>query len=409
MNILLINHYAGSPKHGMEYRPYYLAKEWVRMGHKVYIVASSISHLRSISPNVTDIISHEVIDGISYSWLKTPGYNGNGVMRAINMFSFVANLMLHAGYFTRTVRPNIVIASSTYPLDILPARSISKRSSATLIFEVHDLWPLSPIELGGMSPRHPFIIIMQWAENYAYKYADKVTSILPNTKHHMVEHGMKPDKFVYIPNGISIEDWERYNLPLPEQHEKVLSELKRKSKFLVCYAGAHGIANALTYFIEAAKYLVNENISFVLVGQGPEKPRLQNLAEQLKLTNVVFLSPVNKHAIPALLDKMDCLYISLQKQNLFRFGISPNKLMDYMMAAMPIIHAVEAANDMVKDANCGISVPAENPEAIASAVKQLMRMSDEQRREMGLRGKRYVMENHDYKVLARRFLESIQG
>ena len=102
--------------------------------------------------------------------------------------------------------PNIVIASSTYPLDIIPAFLIAKKTRAKLIFEVHDLWPLSPIELGGMSPFHPYIMIMQWAENFAYRVSHKVVSILPKTKSHMQKHGLGPDKFAHIPNGIDIID-----------------------------------------------------------------------------------------------------------------------------------------------------------------------------------------------------------
>lgn len=95
------------------------------------------------------------------------------------------------------------------------------------------------------------------------------------------------------------------------------------------------------------------------------------------------------------------------KKSFYRFSISPNKLMDYMMAAKPIIHAVEAANDLVKEAQCGLSVAPEDPAAVTQAVRELMAMSEENRMEMGLRGRKYVMENHDYRVLAHRFLESI--
>ena len=116
-----------------------------------------------------------------------------------------------------------------------------------------------------------------------------------------------------------------------------------------------------------------------------------------------FLDPVNKSAIPTLLSKFDVCYIGGQRTSLYRFGISPNKLMDYMMAAKPIINAIEAGNDPVQEAGCGITVPPENPQAIVNAVRCLMAMSEEDRTEMGLRGQRYVQENHDYRVLAKNF------
>lgn len=407
MNIILINHYAGSRFHGMEYRPYYLAREWQKMGHRPTIIASSVSHVRAKVPNITGYVTKEIIDGISYVWIKTPQYSGNGIRRAVNIFSFASSLWLYGCRLASSFKPDVVIGSSTYPLDMVPARRIAACCSAKLVFEVHDLWPLSPIELGGMSPRHPFIMLMQWAENYAYSHADNVVSILPNADGHMVQHGMAPDKFVHIPNGIDVGEWDGDAAPMSEDHACIFAELRQKGDFVVGYAGAHGVANALSSFVETAKYLEGDNISFVLVGQGPEKIHLQGLAEQMGLRNIIFLPAVSKQAMPPLLGAMDVLYIGLQKKPIFRFGISPNKLMDYMMAAKPIIHAVEAANDLVNEAQCGLSVLPEDPTAIARAVKELMAMSEEQRMEMGLRGRKYVMENHDYRRLARLFLENI--
>jgi glycosyltransferase involved in cell wall biosynthesis len=409
MKILLINHYAGSLKHGMEYRPFYLAREWVKLGHKVTVVAATFSHLRTQSPNIVSNLSTEYIDGIQYVWLRTPGYHGNGSGRVINMLTFIWKLFQFQKAIVGRSRPDIVIASSTYPLDIYPAFRIAKKSLAKLIFEVHDLWPLSPIELGGMSPRHPYIIVMQWAEKFAYRRSDKIISILPKTEDHMREHGMVPNKFAYIPNGIDVDEWTNNTKPLPDEHQGMFDRLKEKGHFIIGYAGAHGLANSLYSLIEAAQLLENRPVTFVLVGQGPEKAALVQRVKKLGLTNVIFLPPITKKSIPLLLEMMDVLYIGLQRQPLFRFGISPNKLMDYMMAGKPIIQAIEAGNDMVSESGCGISIPPENPEKIAEAVMRLMRLSYVDRERMGERGKQYVMTNHDYRTLAKHFIEAIDG
>ena len=177
MNILLINHYAGSPQYGMGYRPYYFAREWGRMGHKVTIVAASFSHLRSKQPKVNGNISEELIDDIQYIWIKTPSYEGNGIRRVQNMLTFVGKLISLSRRLSKKLKPDVVIASSTYPLDIFPAYLVSRFSKAKLIFEVHDLWPLTPIKLGKMSKWHPFIVVLQIAEDFAYKNANKVIFI----------------------------------------------------------------------------------------------------------------------------------------------------------------------------------------------------------------------------------------
>ncbi len=223
MNILLINHYAGSPEHGMEYRPYYLAREWVRLGHEVTIVAATFSHLRTRGPQVNGKVTTEEIDGIRYIWLKTPPYRENGPKRALNIFSFAHQLCHPTRWLPRDWRPDAVIASSTYPLDNIPAHRIARRSGAKLIYEVHDLWPLSPIELGGMSPKHPFILLMQWAENYAYRHADTVVSVLPHAESHMRAHGLAAGRFIHIPNGIDVTEWQGATAPVPAEHAAVLA------------------------------------------------------------------------------------------------------------------------------------------------------------------------------------------
>ncbi|MDP4085837.1 MAG: glycosyltransferase family 4 protein [Bacillota bacterium] len=403
MKILLINHYAGSNIHGMEYRPYYLAKEWVKSGHEVTIVAASHSHIRTVQPDVKESIQEEVLDGIKYIWIKTPVYGGNGVKRIINMMIFVKELLRLGNELARTIQPDAVIASSTYPLDIYPAKKIAKKAGAKLVFEVHDLWPLSPMELGNMSPYHPFIMVMQKGENDAYRLADEVVSLLPKADQHMVEHGMKPEKFHYLPNGMDLEQWEESSEVIPVEHQRVIEQLKNEGKFLVGYAGTHGIANALEYVIEAALQLKDEPVSFVLVGKGPEREELVKKAKEKGAENIYFLPVINKKAIPDFLSRMDALYIGWRRSSLYRFGVSPNKLLDYLMAAKPIIHGIEAGNDLVAEANAGISIPPEDPVRIAEAVRKMQALPLGERSRMGENGRNFVKNTHDYKIIAKKF------
>jgi glycosyltransferase involved in cell wall biosynthesis len=403
MNILLINHYAGSESLGMEFRPWYLAKEWIKLGHKVTILSASYSHLRTFQPEIHSIYEKKVLDHVNFLFLKTPKYKGNGFKRVLNIFMFVYRLKKFGNKIYNEFKPDIVIASSTYPFDIYPAHQIAKKSKAKLVFEVHDLWPLSPMELGGYSKYHPFIMMIQNAENYAYKNADHVVSLLPNTKLHMMNHGLLSKKFNYIPNGIDISAWEiEENIPF--EHDKLLSKLKKDKKIIVGYVGTHGLANALNTFIASAKGILNQNIVYVLVGNGNEKEKLIKSADELELNNVYFLPPVQKKVIPSLLSKFDILYIGWSKNKLYRFGISPNKLFDYMMAGKPIIHSVYASNDPVKESNCGISVDPENPRAIAQAIDELTSLGEEEKINMGINAKKYVIDNHNYMILAEEFI-----
>ena len=406
MNIIYINHYAGSSRHGMEFRPFFMAKRWVKEGHQVTIVASSYSHLRSKSDMQIRKTMVETMDGVRYFWISGPSYEGNGLGRIRNMMSFLSGLKKYQVEICAHGKPDVVIASSTYPLDIYPAKKLAERYHAMLIYEVHDLWPLSPIELGGMSPKHPYIMLMQRAENQCYKSSDYVVSLLPCAKEHMLEHGMADHKFIYIPNGIVKKDLE---FPAEETKPVYYEKLKQyhdEGYFLIGYTGAHGIANALDSFVDAGEQLRDQKIKLILVGPGPERDRLIQKVKDHNLQNVVELLPAVKRGdVPGLLQQMDALYVGLQRQPLFRFGVSPNKLMDYMMAAKPVIFAIEAGNDMVADAQCGISIPPEDTDAIAAAAKQLVAMPKEELEAMGQRGRAYILEHHEYDGLSRQFLD----
>ncbi|MBV5330412.1 MAG: glycosyltransferase family 4 protein [Chlorobium sp.] len=413
MNILYLNHYAGSPLHGMEYRPYYLSREWVRSGHAVRILGGSFSHVRSKQPSINGSVitrpTTEWIDGIEYTWYPTPPYQGNGWGRVVNISAFLRQVWLDSKRIVAAFKPDVVIASSTYPLDIWVARHLARLAKGQLVFEVHDLWPLSPIELGGMSPRHPFIQLCQRAENTAYRDADLIVSMLPKVHDHMAAHGLNLDKLHIIPNGISPEDWQGKTQPITGDLADYIKVVHAQGQLLVGYTGAHGIPNALDALLDAAILLKNQPIHFVLVGDGHEKPRLLQRVQSEELNNVKMFPPIPKGQIPALLYELDITYIGLKNEPLFRFGVSPNKLMDYMMAAKPILFSIFAGNDPVTEAACGLTVPAASPQAIAKGLLKLTCSSDAERKTMGNNGRAYVQAHHVYPVLAQKFISIIGG
>jgi glycosyltransferase involved in cell wall biosynthesis len=410
MNILLINHYAGSTRHGMEYRPYYLAREWVRLGHRVRIVASATSHVRTTAPEMDGRARlDEMIDGIEYTWYATPPYNGNGVGRVRNIAAFLMRLHGAGPDLVREVRPDVVIASSTYPLDIWPAHRIARLAGARLLHEVHDLWPLTPMELGGYSKWHPFIMLMQAAENYACRHADAIVSILPKVREHLEAHGMAPHKLHVVPNGFDPTEWFNGLDTLPPEVDATLSRLRERNRFLVGYAGTLGRSNAMSNLLEAAALLRAHPVDFILVGNGPDKQDLQRQAATLGLDNVHFFPAIDKRQVPVLLERVDVTYMGWKQQPLYRFGIAPNKLIDYMMAARPVLHAVEAGNDPIADAGCGLTVAPEKPQAVADGVLALLALRPARRAELGQRGRAYALANHTYPVLGQRFLHACAG
>jgi glycosyltransferase involved in cell wall biosynthesis len=408
MNILIINHYAGTENKGMEYRPYYLAREWKKNNHHTTIVAGTFSHIRTINPAITGKYQYTTEGDIEYLWVKTPEYHTNGIKRFLSMLTFIFRIWIKSKSISKRRKYDTIIASSTYPLDIFPAYKIAKYCKARLVYEVHDLWPLSPMELGGYSKWHPFIMLMQYAENYAYAKADNVISILPNTLSHMVEHGLDKEKWCYIPNGIDPMQWENSE-KVSEEISNNIKNIREKYANIVAYTGTFGLANALDSFLDAAKLTIDIPVAFVLFGKGPFAKHLKERAEKEEFHNVFFFDPVPKNELPHLLSLFDFLYIGLQNQPLFRFGISPNKLIDYMMSGKPVIQAINAGNNMVEEAGCGLSVEPENPAAIADAIRKLCKMTLIKQQESGQNGRQYILKNHTYQYLADNFIRAISN
>ena len=255
---------------------------------------------------------------------------------------------------------------------------------------------------------HPFILLCQKAENDAYRDADHVVSMLPNVASHMAAHGLNLRKLHIVPNGISPEEWDESVAALPAPLAKHLQSLQAAGYNVVGYAGSHGVPNALDVFLDASALLQHEKIAFVLVGDGHEKERLSQRVEAEGLQNVKLFPPIPKNQIPTLLQQFDVAYIGWKHVPLYRFGIAPNKLMDYMMAGRVVLHSVEAGNDPVADANCGLTVPPESAAAVAQGLLQLVSTSPEQRKQMGERGRAYVLKHHAYPVLAQRFIEAVK-
>lgn len=409
MNILYVNHYAGSPALGMEYRPYYLAREWVRLGHRVHMVAADFSHVRARQPQTGGQVLDETVDGIAYRWLPTPPYQGNGLGRVKNIWRFLAQLWRDTPRLAAEFKPDVVIASSTYPMDMWVARRIARRAGAVLVFEVHDLWPLSPIELSGMSPRHPFIRLVQKAEDDAYRDADVVVSMLPKVHRYMTSRGLDLRKLHIVPNGITLDEWQGEPPPLRDDVAQAIVAHRAAGRTVVGYAGSMGLPNALDVLLDAAKQLQGEPIAIVMVGDGHERTRLAQRVADEGLKNVTMLPPIPKAQVPAMLAAVDIAYIGWQRVPIYRFGIAPNKLMDYMMARCAVLHSVEAGNDPVAESGCGLTVPPQDAEAVARGLRQLAALSADARRAMGERGRAFVLAHHTYPVLAQRFLDAVAG
>ena len=390
--IWIVNQYTGSPRHGMEYRHFYLGRELARRGHEVVVLSGSYSHLFARQPDAPDAYTVEDIDGMRYCWVRVPPYDrAISVGRVVNMLAFALRLVRLPT--DRLPRPDAILVSSPSLFPILNASRWARRWGARLVFEVRDIWPLTLRELGGLRRLHPLVVAMQWCEDYAYRRADRVVSVLPGAARHMVSRGMDARKFHYVPNGISLNGAHAPGPP-PEAVARAI----RPDAFTVGFVGTLGTANALETLVDAARLLEREAVQIVVVGHGPQREAL--LARAAGLSNIAFVGSIPKEQVAAALAVFDACYVGYRRSSLYRFGVAPNKLYDYMAAGRPIVFAADAFNRPVDDADCGRSVPPEDPEALAMAIRDLAATPPAERDRLGANARTFVAARHDYAVLA---------
>lgn len=409
MIIWYLNHYATPPHVAFPGRPYNLASYFNSSGHRFINFCASFHHLRKIPADADDIDRLKLFEGIPHYHLKTTRYSGNGLFRIINMLEYAyrasrLNDKINAGILEK---PDIVIPSCVHIFSYLAAAHIKKLFDVKVIFEVRDIWPLSLIELAGISNHNPLIIWMRHIERKAYREADAVVSLLPEARHHMQPLGLDPQRFHYIPNGVSRAEWDGTSGVIPASHQKVFDWCKENDKLIVLYAGAHGSPNALDQIFGLKKMILDERecpFHFVLIGEGAVKAELIKQAQDQAIDFVSFLPRVTKDIIRPCIEKADVCFMPLQDSSIFRFGVSPNKLGDYFMAGKPVLYAVNAGNDPVQEAAAGISVQPYHAQQLHEALKKFSRMSGAQRHEMGARGKAYALQNLEWSVLGEKYL-----
>lgn len=407
MNIWYLNHYATPSPYGSPGRPYALAINLEKLGHKVTIICATSHHARQSAP-LGDHNQCREYEGVNYYHLPTRSYRGNGLNRLMNMLDFsrgIKNLSLKIDR-KELVRPDILIPSCVHPLVFSPAYGLAKKYHAKLIYEIRDIWPLSLVELSGVPPMHPVVLWFKWIERKAYRQADAVVSLLPNALEHMAPLGLEKRKFHFIPNGINRQEWEAPSEPLSEEHEKVFRQIKDQGKLIVLYAGAHGPPNALDQILNLAQINNDKNkpYHFVLIGAGVEKQRLMQRVRDASISFVTFLPTITKQQVISALALADVCFVASQKNKIYRFGTSPNKLGDYFMSAKPVLNALDATgNDFVKDAGAGITVDPYDTDQLEDALKRFCAMPKEERKAMGENGRRYALENLDWEVLGRRY------
>lgn len=396
-NVWILNHYAQEPGGAGGTRHFHLAENLPVFGWQATVIAASVEHQtgeQRLAPSERQRLDH--FNGVPFLWVRTPEYQGNGGGRMRNILAYTWAL-LRRGTTARLPRPDVVVGSSVHPFAAVAGVLLARRFNVPFVFEVRDLWPQTLVDMGRLQEGSFMTWALRKLELWLYRRAARIVVLLPLAWEYITPLGIPIERLVWIPNGVDLSMFPR----------GTASTTASEAQFTLMYFGAHGQANGLDNILRAMKCVGERaggrHIHLRIIGDGPLKPSLIAQASEMGLTNVSFEPPVAKCQIPALASQADAFVIAvLDLPGLYRYGISMNKLFDYLAAERPILIASDAANNPVEDAHAGLTVPPGQPEALADAIVQIADMPLVERQRMGRAGREYVEQNHGFEQLAGR-------
>ena len=381
MHILLIHQAFAALDEAGGTRHHELARFLVKRGHRVTIIASPVNYLtgkkngqnqtRAPEPGIT------ILRAYTYSALHR-----SFVHRVFSFLSFMVSSFING---LSVGQVDLVWGTSPPIFQGITAWLLARLKRTPFLFEVRDLWPAFAIAVGIL--RNKILIHSSlWLEGFLYRQADCVMVNSPGYIDHVRKHGARQVELVQ--NGADPDMFaprvDGYNFRC--EHDL-------QDKFIVLYAGAHGMSNDLEVVLQAAELLRNEaGIRLVLIGDGKEKRALQAKARAMNLPNLLFIPPAIKDEMPGVLAAADACIAILKPIDLYKTTY-PNKVFDYMAAGRPVVLAIDGViRQVVETAGAGIFVRPGDPGEMAQAILGLA-LAPQKARQMGLAGRSYVEEH----------------
>ncbi|WP_295883587.1 glycosyltransferase family 4 protein [uncultured Thiohalocapsa sp.] len=395
-----MSHYFPPEVNAPASRTYEHCVEWVRSGHEVTVVTCAPNHPRGV-----------LYEGYRNRWFQTEEMDGIHVIRLWTYLSanegFLRRTLNYVSYMfaaivatPRLPKPDIVISTSPQFFNGLAGWFVSRLKRVPWALEIRDLWPESIVTVGAI--KNPLIIrALERLELFAYHNADVIVPVTDAFKRYMIGKGIDARKMSVLKNGVNLRLFQERDPATPEA-QALARQLGAEGRFIAAYVGTHGMAHHLETILEAAALMDNDDILFVMVGDGAERDRLAAKRSEMGLNNVVMLDQLPKASMPALWSLTDVSLVLLKKSDLFKTVI-PSKIFESMAMRVPIILGVEGeAQTIIEQAGAGICIEPENAERLAESVRMLYEDGALAQR-LGGSGRRYVQQHFDRAVLADRY------
>ncbi|MCS0296604.1 glycosyltransferase family 4 protein [Vibrio alginolyticus] len=379
-----------------------MAKRLIHHGHNVTMVCGTYGG--GETGLESEFISGKregVVDGIRIIEFDLAYSNSDGFLK--RSMTFVKFALKSIG-LAFTEKYDVLFATTTPLTAGIPGIFARWLRGKPFVFEVRDLWPELPKEMGVI--KNPIILglmsLLEWA---SYRSANRCIGLSPGIVEGIKKRGVPTDKIAMVPNGCDLSIFTQPSEPW--RPESVTQE-----DLMAVFTGTHGMANGLDAILDAATELQSRgrnDIKLVLVGQGKLKPQLEAKAKEMQLNNVVFHPPVNKQKLAGLMASADVGMQVLANIPAFYYGTSPNKFFDYISAGLPVINNYPGwLAGMIEDSQCGFTVAPENPQAFANALEQA---ADNRGAlvNMGASARQLAESQFDRQLLADKWVEWVVG
>lgn len=402
--IWIINQYASH----IETRHWELSSCFAARGYKVVVITTSLHHGTGKYLYDDDIKYVEKTDAITYVYLHAnPQYANNGGKRVFNMLDFSRKVWKnHKVIAERIGAPAFVISSSAPPFVWESGYKVAKKYSAKFIVEFRDIWPQSLVDVQGVNPKHPFVIWLAGIEKKAYRRSDAIVTTMPyGWKHVTTVTNVPKEKVHWMPNGISVAQVNK-DLISDNELPKDLKEYL-ESHWCCVYFGSIAKCECIDVLLKAFSKVKDQDVYFAIIGDGGEKENIMKLASDLKIQNIKFFPAINRHLIPKALSQANAAVAALENHPVYKYGLSINKLNDYLVSGIPTIFACDLDN-VVKEAG-HFSVPVGEPEKLAQAIIQVKQLSEEEKKRLSESAKQIIADKYDYANIGKRYLDMMES
>lgn len=411
MKIWIVNNHAVPPQLGGLVRHYYFSHYLQEWGHSVRILTDSMVHNTEKNFTARGQLIREVdFDDVTFTFVRGMDYHKNDYRRILNGIQFNRNLTRAMDQlYSAGERPDVIYASSPTPFSGQKAMKFARKHGIPFVFEERDLWPLSLVQYGNLEKKilaKPILAHLYRLEHRLHGNAQASIFTISGGKDYIRDMGwddIPQDRIHYINNGVDLEEY-RDNLAHVHYEDEDLDD---PSTYKVVYTGSIRRIYEIDRILDLAFAIREElpQVRFLFYGEGPERPRLEEKARAMGITNVLFKGRVQKKEIPSILSRADLTLKHHKKVGLNQYGSSNNKVFEYLASGRPIFSTVWNNHSVIRSYDVGIECPDQEVETMVEGLKEVLSWDDDRLSEMKQRAIK-AAEDFDFESLSHR-LEKI--